>query len=96
VLDSLADEAMATGYKNDVRHVVRGMGGRKGRERGKKRIGEGRGLIYGRISRATLHLAHYMKPAQNGQTLRERQCQSPKHLFHTALDKTKSRLFGVG
>jgi hypothetical protein len=33
VLDSLANEAMTTGDKNDVRHVVKGMGGRKGRER---------------------------------------------------------------
>jgi len=36
VLDSLADEAMATGDKDDVRHVVRVWAGGRG-GRGKRR-----------------------------------------------------------
>jgi hypothetical protein len=77
VLDSLADEAMTTGDENDVRHAVRvwteGRGGRGKVER-RREIGEGEGSGFMGGSHAPpVHLAHYMKPAQNGQTLRERQ-----------------------
>ena len=69
VLDSLTDEAITTGDENDVRHVVRvWAGGRGGKGRDEwRREGNRRGgyRIYGRISRPTLDLAHYMKRAPN-------------------------------
>ena len=73
-MDSLADEAMTTGDKNDVRHVMRygrEKGEGKGEMSGEWERGEGGERVQTfriyRGYRATLNLAlaDYMKPAQN-------------------------------
>jgi hypothetical protein len=57
-------------------------------ERNRRGGGEGSGFrIYGRSTRHPASLAHYMKAAQNGQTLGERLDRSTSR-FHTALDNT--------
>lgn len=61
MLDGLADETMATGDENDIRHIVRVRAGGRGGRGVRERIGEKRLDLWGSLAGSTLHPLGRMK-----------------------------------